>query len=122
MDGLLEARRSRAGYMADIAECLEALSAGESYELCLTTMLRRNGSVCARRLYSQLRASNPSAHAAWLSFGGGLPTVRCSPCPSCGAGLSLCNVTTKPTIQQSSIPHSRLFVLRMEVPSSSSPR
>ena len=116
--------------MADVTDCLEALRAGESYELCLTTMLRRNGSVCARRLYSQLRASNPAAHAAWLSFGGGVPTlsfgggvptVRCFPCPSCAAGLLLCNVTTPPTVQQSSISHSRLPVCRTQIPSSAVP-
>ncbi len=74
-EGELESRRSREGYMADIGSCLEALRAGESYELCLTTALRKRVRVDPRDLYSELRASNPSAHAAWLSFGDDLPTV-----------------------------------------------
>lgn len=74
-DGGLEARRSKSGYKADIARCLHALRLGDSYELCLTTQLRRKAAVDARKLYSDLRGSNPSAHAAWLSFGEGLPTV-----------------------------------------------
>jgi len=74
-EGELESRRSREGYMADIGSCLEALRLGESYELCLTTKLRKRVSVDPRSLYSELRASNPSAHAAWLSFGDALPTV-----------------------------------------------
>lgn len=80
-DGLLEARRSKSGYTADIARCLQALRAGESYELCMTTQLRHNGRVDPWRLYTELRASNPSAHAAWLSFGDGMPTVSYDPTP-----------------------------------------
>lgn len=48
--------------------CLEALRTGESYELCMTTQLQRACQIDARELYSKLRRSNPSAHAAWLSF------------------------------------------------------
>ena len=77
-EGSFESRRSRKGYTADIGSCLEALHAGESYELCLTTKLRKRVAVDPRSLYSELRASNPSAHAAWLSFGDALPTV-CDP-------------------------------------------
>ena len=61
--------------MADVTSCLDSLRLGDSYELCLTTQLRKKVKISPEELYSRLRASNPSAHAAWLSFGSSLPTV-----------------------------------------------
>ena len=75
LPGGIESRRSREGYTSDVATCLESLRAGESYELCLTTKLRKRGRIDAKNVYSRLRASNPSAHAAWLNLGRDLPTV-----------------------------------------------
>ncbi len=51
-----------------------ALRAGESYEICLTTALTRQGSPPPAALYSALRAINPAPYAAWLHMGpaGGL--------------------------------------------------
>lgn len=51
---------------------------GESYELCLTTQLTRQGAPPAWPLYRTLRALNPAPYAAWLDFGAhGGPQVRC---------------------------------------------
>lgn len=60
--------------------CTQALRAGESYELCLTTSLRRRAAapVDAWALYSALRAVNPAPYAAWLRGPRGDPTVACS--------------------------------------------
>ncbi len=54
----------------------QALYDGESYEVCLTTMLSREPAPDPRRLYTILRAVNPAPYAAWLHFGGGGPQVR----------------------------------------------
>ena len=64
--------------MARVGSCLEALRAGDSYELCLTTTLRQAGAVCPRELYRTLRALNPAPMAAFLEFGGPQPLqARC---------------------------------------------
>ena len=73
--GNLESRKNRDAYIADVTSCLDSLRRGDSYELCLTTQLRKKVKISPEELYSRLRASNPSAHAAWLSFGSSLPTV-----------------------------------------------
>jgi hypothetical protein len=65
-------RRGRAEYVADVAATLEAIRAGETYEVCLTTALERSqAGVASRALYTALRACNPAPYAAWLRFGGG---------------------------------------------------
>lgn len=58
----------------------QALRAGESYELCLTTSLHRRAPapVDAWALYRTLRAINPAPYAAWLRGTLGDPTVACS--------------------------------------------
>ena len=60
-------------YKDRVGSCLEALQAGDSYELCLTTTLTRQGAVCPRHLYRRLRAVNPAPMAAFLEFGGAQP-------------------------------------------------
>ena len=58
----------------------QALHDGESYEVCLTTQLRRQGAPDPRALYHALRATNPAPYAAWLCFGAGdLQLCCCSP-------------------------------------------
>lgn len=47
----------------------QAMYDGESYEVCLTTMLSRRGAPDAVQLYRTLRAINPAPYAAWLRFG-----------------------------------------------------
>lgn len=72
-------REPRQQYLHNVASCIQALYAGESYELCLTTALRSNVSPDPWRLYSTLRAVNPAPYAAWLDFGAdGGPIICCS--------------------------------------------
>jgi len=67
-----ELLRDREAYCADVNACLEAIRAGETYEVCLTTQMRRaQGALQPARLYRLLRESNPAPYAAWLSAGDG---------------------------------------------------
>jgi para-aminobenzoate synthetase len=61
--------RGREQYLADIARCQTALSAGESYEVCLTDQIHTDASPEPFELYRRLRASNPAPFAAYLKLG-----------------------------------------------------
>ena len=61
--------RGRDQYLADIARCQAALSAGESYEVCLTDQLHTDASPEPWELYRVLRRSNPAPFAAYLKLG-----------------------------------------------------
>lgn len=62
--------------MADVQACKDALYAGESYELCLTTALSRRGAPREPlELYTILRRLSPAPYAAFLSFGDEGPQV-----------------------------------------------
>jgi para-aminobenzoate synthetase len=61
--------RGRERYLADIARSQAELSAGESYEVCLTDQISTDASPDPFDLYRQLRRSNPSPFAAFLRFG-----------------------------------------------------
>ena len=64
-------RAPREQYLKNVRSCLNALYAGDSYELCLTTMFSRPHSVpSAWSLYKRLRTLNPAPYAAWLDFQG----------------------------------------------------
>lgn len=78
-DGVLDQLPFRPTFCAAHCQLTQALYDGESYEVCLTTMLSRRGSVPpAQQLYRTLRRVNPAPYA------GG-----CSTCPAC-AGSRLC--------------------------------
>lgn len=64
-------RRSDRDYLAAIARCQDHLSAGDSYELCLTDVATlpatgRPGEGLG--VYRRLRAATPAPHAAYLRF------------------------------------------------------
>lgn len=61
--------RSRESYLATIARALEAIRAGESYEVCLTNMARVTTRVDPRDFHRELRASSPAPYAAYARFG-----------------------------------------------------
>ena len=63
------AREGRAAYLANIAACLHEIFEGETYEVCLTTELRSDGSLDPLRAYRALRARNPAPFAALLRLG-----------------------------------------------------
>ncbi|KAI7841835.1 hypothetical protein COHA_004364 [Chlorella ohadii] len=81
--GAFQLREGRQRYLKNVASCMQALYDGESYEVCLTTMLSRRGSVPpAQQLYGTLRRVNPAPYAAWLRFGAGSDALQlccCSP-------------------------------------------
>jgi len=61
--------RGREQYLADIARCQSALSAGESYEVCLTDQIHTDASPDPLELYRLLRRRNPAPFAAYLKLG-----------------------------------------------------
>ena len=76
-----QACHSEQEYLSNVEACLEALRAGDSYELCLTTTLYRQQPPCPRALYRMLRQTNPAPMAAFLELGGARPlTVSISCC------------------------------------------
>ncbi|KAL2902872.1 Aminodeoxychorismate synthase chloroplastic [Bienertia sinuspersici] len=61
--------KSRDHYIQDVEECLRYIKDGESYELCLTTQMRKNvEDIDPLDLYLRLREQNPAPYAAWLNF------------------------------------------------------
>ncbi|XP_031271661.1 aminodeoxychorismate synthase, chloroplastic isoform X1 [Pistacia vera] len=61
--------RSREHYIRDVKNCLNYIKDGESYELCLTTQLRKTiREIDSLGLYLHLREKNPAPYAAWLNF------------------------------------------------------
>ncbi|KAK9099765.1 hypothetical protein Scep_023195 [Stephania cephalantha] len=61
--------KSKDQYMGDVEKCLEFIKDGESYELCLTTQMRKRLAVTDYLgLYLKLREVNPAPYAAWLNF------------------------------------------------------
>jgi para-aminobenzoate synthetase len=56
-------------YLDNIAACLREIVEGETYEVCLTTELRSEGSLDPVPAYRALRARNPAPFAALLQLG-----------------------------------------------------
>ncbi|XVF23647.1 hypothetical protein REPUB_Repub13aG0057200 [Reevesia pubescens] len=64
-----QSEKSREQYVRDVEKCLKYIKNGESYELCLTTQIRKCiGKVDPLRLYLHLREKNPAPYASWLNF------------------------------------------------------
>lgn len=61
--------KSREQYIKDVEKCQMFIKDGESYELCLTTQMRKKiGEIDPLGLYLNLRDRNPAPYAAWLNF------------------------------------------------------
>jgi len=65
----LSPRRSRQRYLQDIEACKRYLTAGHSYEICLTDAFVTETAVDPLELYRVLRRANPAPFAAYLRFG-----------------------------------------------------
>lgn len=75
----LRCDKTRQDYVKDIKKCLEYIRNGESYELCLTTQLRKRiGQSDSLGLYLHLREKNPAPYAAWLNFSRENLSICCS--------------------------------------------
>jgi para-aminobenzoate synthetase len=66
----LRLHRSRERYEEDIAACQRYLTAGHSYEICLTNKLIAETASEPLDLYRALRKANPAPFASYLRFGG----------------------------------------------------
>jgi para-aminobenzoate synthetase len=62
-------RRSRPRYREDIEACKRYLTAGHSYEICLTDTLETVTEADPLDLYRSLRRANPAPFASYLRFG-----------------------------------------------------
>jgi para-aminobenzoate synthetase component 1 len=62
-------RHDAASYRALVQRCLDAITAGDAYQLCLTNQATVPGTFDALAVYARLRASNPSHHGGLLQFG-----------------------------------------------------
>ncbi|WP_367137009.1 aminodeoxychorismate synthase component I [Saccharothrix sp. HUAS TT1] len=67
--GAVQARHSRAHYLKLVAACQEAITAGESYEVCLTNAVSWRGPVDPWDAYRFLRSESPAPFGALLRFG-----------------------------------------------------
>lgn len=65
----VQARHSRSHYLKLVAACQEAITAGESYEVCLTNTVAWRGRVDPWDAYRFLRAESPAPFGALLRFG-----------------------------------------------------
>ncbi|MEL7534719.1 MAG: chorismate-binding protein, partial [Bacteroidota bacterium] len=65
----LAAKRSRAGYIADIKAIQALIKKGESYEVCLTNEFSAALALDPFYLYRVLRATNPAPFAAYIKTG-----------------------------------------------------
>lgn len=71
--------KSREQYIKDVSKCLEYIKDGESYELCLTSQMRKTvGEIDSLGLYLHLRERNPAPYAAWLNFSNEDLCICCS--------------------------------------------
>ena len=76
--GPLRLRHDRAAYLDLIAACQTEITAGETYEVCLTNQLTADGKLDPWPSYRRLRRANPEPFGALLRFGG-LSVLSASP-------------------------------------------
>ncbi|KAK3257954.1 hypothetical protein CYMTET_32973 [Cymbomonas tetramitiformis] len=63
-----DAARDEVAYVEDVKQCLEYITEGETYEVCLTNRLKAEARLSPKQLYSTLRRVNPAPYAAWLDL------------------------------------------------------
>jgi para-aminobenzoate synthetase len=67
--GPLRLRHGRAAYLDLIAACQREITAGETYEVCLTNQVTADGKLDPWPSYRRLRRANPEPFSALLRFG-----------------------------------------------------
>ncbi|NEB08064.1 aminodeoxychorismate synthase component I [Streptomyces coelicoflavus] len=67
--GEIRLRHDRDAYLGLVESCLEQISAGETYEVCLTNMAEVSGTVDPWSAYRALRRVSPAPFGALLQFG-----------------------------------------------------
>jgi len=65
---LLEPRHDKAAYLDRIAQCLEEIYEGETYEVCLTNTITARTTIDVRSTYLEMRAISPVPYGALLEF------------------------------------------------------
>jgi para-aminobenzoate synthetase len=63
--------RDRETYLTDIAQCLDWIGEGQTYQVCLTNQLRCTAEIDPLDLYCILRRLNPAPYAAFIRWPGG---------------------------------------------------
>jgi para-aminobenzoate synthetase len=66
----VELRHDRAAYLKRIDECLDEITAGESYEICLTNMVTVHTQIDVLPTFAHLRRVSPVPFGALLDFDG----------------------------------------------------
>jgi para-aminobenzoate synthetase len=66
--GMVHPRHDRRAYLDRIADCLEEIRNGESYEVCLTNAVTAPIAIDPRRTFSYLRQRSPVPYGALLEF------------------------------------------------------
>jgi para-aminobenzoate synthetase component 1 len=64
--GTVTWRHSPAEYQELVQRCLDAITAGDAYQLCLTNEVQIEGRFDAREVYLRLREANPSHHGGLI--------------------------------------------------------
>ena len=64
----VELRHDRDAYLKRIDECLDEISAGESYEICLTNMVTVHTPIDLLPTFAHLRRISPVPYGALLDF------------------------------------------------------
>jgi para-aminobenzoate synthetase len=67
--GMVQPRHDRGAYLDRIADCLEEIRDGETYEVCLTNAVTAPMAIDPRRTFSLLRRWSPVPYGALLEFG-----------------------------------------------------
>jgi para-aminobenzoate synthetase len=66
--GMVRPRHDRGAYLDRIADCLDEIRDGESYEVCLTNAVDVPVAIDPRRTFSWLRRTSPVPYGALLEF------------------------------------------------------
>lgn len=67
-DRCLTARKTREQYKKDVSACKDYITAGESYEICMTIQFTSKCNLSAFDVYSALRKNNPAPYSCLMQY------------------------------------------------------